>query len=1342
MLRTIGNRAFLNTALTDVVLPEGLQMIDQTAFSGAARGMLRNVVIPSTVTSIGSQAFYNHANLASVTFTEGGTEGLTIGSQAFQNLKSLTSITFPSNLEEINSNALRGSVNIESISIPESCANYVSQDGILYSKDETGAITGLVLFPLGKTGSVTVPEGVTEIASYALNTSKITDISLPSTLRTIGTYAFQDSAIETITMQEGVTSIGNYAFEGSALTSIAIPASVTSLGNYSFSNCVDLTTVTFGENSSLTTIGQYAFGVSSTATAYTGITSITIPKSVTSIGARAFNNCQDLETVIFEEGGTQELTMAAGGGYSNFNINAHNSNYGVFGYCISLTEVTLPFRLRTVPSFAFVRCTSLKTVNFATDENGNYGVTTISNGAFRETAIETFVVPDSVTTLTLNSTYTNNTFAGCDNLRSVTLPAGIGEQADFWKYFHGSHSLEEVNVSENNNTYASVDGVVFSKDLSTLIYFPTGKMAEGGTYEIPAGTETIGDNAFYHYRSTSTSTSYKPREDYARITGVVIPASVSYIGEEAFRLPYLETITFAEAAAGETEAASLEVGASAFSGYQLPANNLTSIALPARLTELGSYTFRNQVLLTSVTFAEGCRLNSIGSSFSGCSALESITLPDALETIGSSAFSSCSSLTSIVIPDSVTEIGGSAFSGCSALTSVVVPDSVTEIGSSAFNNCSGLTSVTLSASLTEIGNSAFVGCTSLTSITIPASVESIGYSAFRGCTALSSVTFEEGSRLQSFATYRRPSSTYGVFSGCTSLTGITLPESLQSLHHYAFYGCTSLREVDFGANSQVTSIDIGAFSGCTSLEVITLPRNLTTIGESAFTGCTSLMEVEVMPALVSIGTSAFSGCSSLETFTVYGAVTEIGANAFSGCDNLSVEIDSGNTAFTVLEDGILYDSMQTTIISLYGELSGEVVIPGSVTSIPAGMFAGSAVTKVTLPAGITEIAEGMFEGCENLEEVVMLGRVTSIGANAFADSGLERITIGRYVTSIGEGAFRNCSNLTEVTFEPNGSSILQIADYAFQNCTSLTSIDLPVRLRNTMTDTGYSGIYYDVVEGIGAYAFDGCANLASVTFNVRGGQMLTEGLSFGDYAFRNTAITSMVLPTYLRGYLEATEPLPGSRRAYHPAIGSYCFDGCAALQSVTFNYHATESYYIGNYAFRNCTSLSELVNLPSSLSFTDPVATNACGTGIFQNCTALTEITLPSQSWYGSDVFAGCTGLTKVTFYMSANTGSTIGLNAFSGCTALSEVVLPENLTLIRTGAFAGCTALTSITLPASVTTVQAGAFEGWTASQTISVSFAAGQVPSGFASGWSGGATVAYANASALAALPGEGKQ
>ena len=105
-------------------------------------------------------------------------------------------------------------------------------------------------------------------------------------------------------------------------------------------------------------------------------------------------------------------------------------------------------------------------------------------------------------------------------------------------------------------------------------------------------------------------------------------------------------------------------------------------------------------------------------------------------------FMYCDALENITIPDSVTSIGDYAFAMCTSLTSISMPDSLVGIGEYAFYNCASLESITLPDSLVSIGEWAFGNCTSLTSITIPDSVTSIDRSVFLNCTLLKSINYE------------------------------------------------------------------------------------------------------------------------------------------------------------------------------------------------------------------------------------------------------------------------------------------------------------------------------------------------------------------------------------------------------------------------------------------------------------------------------------------------------------------------------------------------------------------------------------------------------------------------
>ena len=280
-------------------------------------------------------------------------------------------------------------------------------------------------------------------------------------------------------------------------------------------------------------------------------------------------------------------------------------------------------------------------------------------------------------------------------------------------------------------------------------------------------------------------------------------------------------------------------------------NTITTANIPATVSYSGiSY---------SVTYIGN-------SSFSGCSSLTSVTIPNSVTSIGLAAFSGCSSLTSIAIPNSVTSIGTSTFYNCSSLTSVNIPNSVTSIEGGAFSGCSSLTSVTIPNSVTYIGNSAFSGCSSLTSVTIPNSVTSIGNYAFYGCSSLTSVT---------------------IPNSVTSIGYITLPNSVTSIGTDAFFGCNNLTSMTVECTNIPNLSNIGLNS---TLQNLTLGENVASIASGAFNSYSFLQNVTCLattpPTLADNTVFPYPNIASLNvpcgTLEAYSAPTSFWNMFFAG----------------------------------------------------------------------------------------------------------------------------------------------------------------------------------------------------------------------------------------------------------------------------------------------------------------------------------------------------------------------------------------------------------------------------------------------------------------------------
>lgn len=176
--------------------------------------------------------------------------------------------------------------------------------------------------------------------------------------------------------------------------------------------------------------------------------------------------------------------------------------------------------------------------------------------------------------------------------------------------------------------------------------------------------------------------------------------------------------------------------------------------------------FRDCTALVSVDMSESPDIKSIGTSaFNNCNALESITIPEGVTSIGNSAFYKCTALTSISFPKSLTSdnVGNAILSSCSGLRSITGIEHWTKIPASFVRDSSGLTSFTIPDSVTSIEDYAFINCSGLTSFVIPANVKAIGKHAFGNNTNIKNVTFKDTSGWY-----------YTSTQGATSGTSITV----------------------------------------------------------------------------------------------------------------------------------------------------------------------------------------------------------------------------------------------------------------------------------------------------------------------------------------------------------------------------------------------------------------------------------------------------------------------------------------------------------------------------------------------------------------------------------------
>ena len=684
-----------------------------------------------------------------------------------------------------------------------------------------------------------------------------------------------------------VTKIAHRAFNGrKGITSVTLPSTISIIDHYAFEYCSSLTSVNIPD--SVTSIGSGAFYYCSS------LTSVNIPDSVTSIGSGAFEGTKIYNSSSNWENGVLYISNALIDAEKNIS-GSYSIKKGTkviadkaFASCTDLTRVTIPDSVVNIGNESFSGC------------NGLTGAI-ISNGV---------------------ASIGYRAFYGCSSLSAILIPAGVNNIGSY--AFTNCTVLNAINVATANQVYSSNDGVLFNKSKTELIAYPAGK---GTIYSIPSGTTSIRSSAFKYCKG---------------LTDVSIPDSVTSIGNYAFE--YCSSLTSVNIPDSVTS-----IGYCAFDYC----SSLTSVNIPDSVTSIGSGAFRHCTGLKSVTIGNGFK-GKIGDIFQfENTGLKNITIGNGVTSIDDETFYGCSRLTSVTIPNSVTNIGGKAFYGCSSLTSVNIPDSVTSIGNYAFYGCSSLTSVTIPNSVTNIVAEAFYGCSSLTSITIPNSITSISNYAFYGCSSLTSVNIPDS--VTSIGSY--------AFRGCSSLTSIKIPKSVVLIDSSAFSSSGLASITVDSRNLEYSSVD-GVLFNKNKTQLVThpagkgisysIPNGVTSISSYAFSGCSSLTSITIPNSVTSIGYCAFEDCSSLTSVTIPDGVTSIDSSTFSGCSSLT-----------------------------------SVTIPNSVTSIGHSAFYGcSSLTSVTIPDGVTSIEPYAFQNCSRLASIAIPASVTTIYYGAFYQSNL------------------------------------------------------------------------------------------------------------------------------------------------------------------------------------------------------------------------------------------------------------------------------------------------------------------------------------------------------------------
>ena len=1012
------------------------------------------------------------------------------------------------------------------------------------------------------------------------------------------------------TVPEEVDNIRPYAFNYAAVEKLIISTGVTYLAESSLFNCTDLNTIEFEYGrSEPVTIHKDAF------VGLRGVKTLKLPAAITPFDDATYtlNLLSTLTTLVVEDGGSHYTAV------DNFLCDANPAGKTILYAPKTVRgDFTPPIGISGIGADVFKNNSRITSVTIP--------------GYIRTIGANAFYGCSSITSVTVSGprysalSIGSAAFSSCPKLETVTL---VGEA--------GAEDVEAITIGAS--AFASCAKLTsFSVGESVLV--PTiGANAFSGNSALQALDFAdsavileIGQSAF---------------KNCTALTSLTIHKSTIKINGSAFSgCKYLTEVSFAEGGSS-----TLSFGSSVFSGCE----RLASVHLPKTLAKFDGTVFDGCWSLEEVTVAEG---NANYQSFGGALYTSGLTellfypknldgdltkLPwESLAKIGPAVFKGNTKIKSLVIGDELLEIGNEAFSGCSNLTKITLGGAGTTelvIGERAFYNCSRLTEATLPSATSSIGAYAFFGArfsgftipsgltriedhtfasSYLTEIEIPAGIIFIGDAAFAGASRLNTVTFNNSSYGLVLGTMSAASGS-GVFQG-TSLSSLSLPSNISQIGAYAFSAISSLTNITVPEGAKIDGIGKYAFYN-TGLTSISLGSGIDEIAESAFEG-TKLTEVYI-PANVSLIKANAFKISSLERVSFE-----------NGGPERELRIETGAFANTKIDSVLLPDHLKE--LGGYNETydihTVEDVFTGNTrlhtVEVDSANNIFYAKDGILYLKNVDDTLRLVFCPRYKTGNVEIPSNVILVETRAFWDTRLQRIVFldlpksdPNYSEPILEiGSFVAQSAQSYAVFRPAQGGFESPLEYIYfpAHTASINSYTLDM-----------NWAYYPMER-------DDKGNIASISgieleFNTD-----AKGVAFKTSALRNGGcITKLTLP-------KITE--------------------------------------VGSYSFSNLLYLNAL-DIPAGSSFKE------IGVEAFASC-KFSSVFLPKTLEIISDrAFMSCDRLTTIIYEDPANIAiHTIGKGAFKHMRGLESYEIPDSVISLGETAFEGCNNLRTLKISNGIT--------------------------------------------------------
>ena len=1324
-LETIENDVFYSCrSLQNVVLPSTLKTIGYNAFEYCTS--FTRMELPDGLTDIGHSLFEDCLNLASVKLPATMTA---IPNDMFW-ASGIKSIDIPSTVKSIGENAFRNCDALTSIVIPdgvESLGNLVFYD-----------CNNLLSATIGE-GVTAIPVNAFD-DDYALSV-----VSLPSTLITIGERAFNTCrSLTSITIPENVTSIASQAFtECDKLTSVyclpLTPPTMASGNNNPFFDAVARATLYVKSTAMPAYQGseqwdlfqnKSAFDQQACAQPTFALADYVLTMSTTTAGATIYYTLDGTDPttasteytapIPFLQNGTVKA-IAVKDGMDNSSVSEFvKSNYTVPTPVATMDEnFVVNFTCETpqiegFPENKFYYVVNNESYNYSVDQAPNWGWQLWDGQPIQLTQprfVHVYVerenwVKSSPQTFDYYHAYRLNTPS--IEWNSYTNKAYIynydGNFANCTLYYTLDGS-DPTDPTSERFVYNPVDSIPLIRDviIRCVATQPGHFNSEISSRSITGIAQKFYVNGFY----------YRLRDNMTADEVEVTRGQNNYSGD----VVVLPTVDFG----GKTYQVT-RIGNYAFYNN----DNVTSVTLPESINSIGYESFYSCDGFTHIDIPSSVK-DIDNRAFVYCYNLKEVTLHEGLETIGDEVFLSDNHLSNIELPSTLRTIGNGAFYGCSSFSSIVIPNSVTSIGNSVFRECTSLASVVLSNQLTVLYEYTFYN-TALRSIEIPASIKEIQGYVFQNCKSLVSVILP--ATMNSLGNR--------TFQGCSSLLSISIPEGIARLEEAAVADCYALSTVTLP--STLTYIGKWAFSGSTALTSITIPENVKTIEQNAFTSSpqlNSIYSLAMTPPTLNGDYSNHAFADAIERATLY--VKTAAESNYRVADhwNEFTKVETFDNALCaqptfILNNYQLSIATATDGATIYYTTDGADPTTASTPyTAPINFWQNGIVKAIAVKDGMDNslVAEFKKEDLTVATPVVTMDETFKVtitceqpDIEGFPQPRIYYlINTSYYDVDLGDNNWQLYDGepiqLTQPKFvhvyaERDGwiTSPQKYADFynpyytrypdmywhADKQKLRLYNYDADATVYYTLdgSDPTEQSLVYNAEDSIAISrnVLVKCIAMRPGHFNSTINQYQISGVN---QTFAKDGIYYRIVDNVLANEVEVThgdkqyvgdivipESINYAGIDYAVTrIGADAFYDDDNLTSVTLHNHITS---IGYRSFYNCDKLTSIV-IPASVKAIENQA--------FLYCYYLTDVTLSEGlETIGNQAFRSCERLSNITL---PSTLRSIEYEAFCYCYALKTITIPENVTSIGYSAFYGDGQLNSVKLPNGITTIEDYTFYG-----------------------------------------------